>query len=131
MALKLELKPGEKLVVNGAVLCNGDRRATFSVENTANILREADVMTPSQATTPAKRIYLPIMMMMLEADGGRAHFAEFEQRLQEFAGAVTDIDALKLCATIAARVSNGRHHQALSLCKKLIAFEAERLAHVA
>jgi flagellar protein FlbT len=40
MPLKLSLKPGERFVVNGAVLQNGDRRAVLLLQNKASILRE-------------------------------------------------------------------------------------------
>jgi len=66
MPLKLSLKPGEKFVLNGAVLTNGDKRATLIVQNKACLLREKDIMQPDEATTPARRIYLPIMMMYLD-----------------------------------------------------------------
>ncbi len=48
MALKLTLSPSEKLVVNGAVIQNGDRRASVVVQNKASILREKDILLPSR-----------------------------------------------------------------------------------
>ena len=43
MALKLSLKPDEKLVINGAVIANVDLRTTLIVHNKASILREKDM----------------------------------------------------------------------------------------
>jgi len=131
VGLKLSLKPGEKVAVNGAVLVNGDRRATLTVENHAAVLRERDIMRPDEATTPARRVYLPVMLMALEPNDRGAHFAEFGRRLQEFAGAVDDAAALSLCLSIGADVANGRYYHALHSCRALIAVEAEILAHVA
>jgi flagellar protein FlbT len=131
MGLKLSLRPGEKIAVNGAVIVNGDRRAEFVVENHANILRERDILKAEEATTPARRVYLPVMMMALDPAARRTAFPEFEQRLTEFAGAVTDPRALTLCLRISAAVANGAHYRALSACRELIDFETERLAHVA
>ena len=71
MPLKLSLRPGEKFVVNGAVVQNGDRRAALVLQNKASVLREKDIMQPDDAETPAKRIYFPIMLMYLD-EGGRA-----------------------------------------------------------
>ena len=65
MPLKLSLKPGEKFVVNGAVIQNGDRRGVLLLQNKASVLREKDIMQPQDADTPAKRIYFPVMMMYL------------------------------------------------------------------
>ncbi|MBX9746498.1 MAG: flagellar biosynthesis repressor FlbT, partial [Hyphomonadaceae bacterium] len=61
MPLKLSLRPGEKFVVNGAVVQNGDRRAALVLQNKASVLREKDIMQAEEADTPAKRIYFPIM----------------------------------------------------------------------
>jgi flagellar protein FlbT len=131
MGLKLTLKPGERIAVNGAVLVNGERRAEFVVENQANILRERDILRPEQATTPAKRVYLPVMMMALDPDSRGALFPEFDRRLTEIAGALTDRKALGLCLKIAAAVANGAYYRALVHARALIAYESERLADVA
>ena len=66
MALKLSLKPDEKLVINGAVIANADRRATLIVHNKASILREKDILQEQDVDTPAKRIYFPIMLMYMD-----------------------------------------------------------------
>ena len=44
MPLKLSLKPGEKFVLNGAVVQNGDRRAVLVLQNKASVLREKDII---------------------------------------------------------------------------------------
>lgn len=70
MPLKLSLKPGEKFVLNGAVVMNGDRRATLVLQNKASVLREKDIMQPDDVSSPARRIYFPVMMMYLEGSRG-------------------------------------------------------------
>jgi flagellar protein FlbT len=131
MTLKLTLKPGERIAINGAVLVNGDRRAVFAVENQARILREKDILRPREADSPAKQIYLPIMMMALEPEEKERFLPHYEARLTEFAEAVTDAAALQTCARLAAAVANEEFYLALTLCRRLIEFEKTRLAHVA
>ena len=131
MALKLTLKPGERAAINGAVIVNGDRRASLVVENKARVLRESDILQPEDANTPAKRIYLPIMMMYLEPADLTEMQAEYELRLRQFADAVINVDALELCAKLAAHVANGDYYKALTVCRRLIEFEEERLSNVA
>ena len=131
MALKLTLKSGERIAINGAVVVNGDRRAEFVVENRASILRERDIMRAEDATTPARRVYLPVMMMALDPDCRRELFGEFETRLTEIAGAISDPAGLSLCLKISAAVANGSFYKALGHCRALIEFESERLSHVA
>ena len=90
MPLKLSLRPGEKFVVNGAVVQNGDRRAALVLQNKASVLREKDIMQPDEADTPTKRIYFPIMLMYLDEMGRDKAYQEFAARLAEFMGAVRD-----------------------------------------
>jgi flagellar protein FlbT len=127
MPLKLSLKPGEKFVLNGAVLTNGDKRASLVIQNKACVLREKDIMQPKAATTPARRIYLPIMMMYLDAEGGEAYYNDFALRMTEFMGAIRNREALASCIVISRDVMAGDYYKALMLCRKLFEFERERL----
>jgi flagellar protein FlbT len=131
MALRLTLKPGERIAVNGAVLVNGDRRASLLIENQARILREKDIMRPEEADTPAKRVYLAVLLMALDPAGDNRLRADYETRLGELAGALVDPSALRLCAGLGAAVANRNYYNALSLCRRLIEIERARLAHVA
>src|SRR3569832_1835213 len=87
MPLKLSLKPGEKFVLNGAVLANGDKRTSLVIQNKACVLREKDIMQPEEANTPARRIYLAIMMMYLDGEASEEPYNEFALRMTEFMGA--------------------------------------------
>jgi flagellar protein FlbT len=129
MPLKLSLKPGEKFVLNGAVMTNGDKRTSLVLQNRACILREKDIMQPDAADTPAKRIYFPIMMMYLEPDGSEQHYNDFALRMTEFMGAIRDKQALAACIEISRDVMSGAYYRALMLCKKLFDFERERLSY--
>lgn len=131
MALKLTLKPGEKVAVNGAVIVNGERRVSFLIENQARVLRERDILRPENADTPAKRIYVPIMLMYLDPSTKAELIGEYEARLSEFADAISNPQALQLCVKLAANVANGDYYKALADCRTLIEFEKTRLAHVA
>jgi flagellar protein FlbT len=130
MPLKLSLRPGEKFVVNGAVVQNGDRRASLVLQNKASVLREKDIMQPEDAATPARRIYFPIMLMYLEEAGHDAAYAAFASRLAEFMGAVRDPAILSECVGVSKEVMAGEYYRALMRCRKLIAYEDETLGHV-
>src|ERR1044071_8623725 len=83
LPLKLSLKPGERFVLNGAVVQNGDRRAVLVLQNKASVLREKDIMQPEEVQTPARRIYFPVMMMYLDEGAAERHYDEFVRRLTE------------------------------------------------
>lgn len=130
MPLKLSLKPGEKFVLNGAVVQNGDRRSVLVLQNKASVLREKDIMQEEQVNTPARRIYFPVMMMYLdEASAGR-YYDEFVRRLTEFMGVITNPLVLADCVGASKHVMAREYYKALMLCRKLIEYEDERLGHV-
>ncbi len=131
MALKLTLKPGEKFVINGAVVVNGDRRSNLIIQNKVSILREKDVMVPEDATTPVKRIYFAIMMMYLEPANTKSWREEFTKRVTEFMNAIKGEEALQKCIAIIEAVNAGEYYSALVTCRKLLPFEKERLDYVA
>ncbi|WP_397423062.1 flagellar biosynthesis repressor FlbT [Phenylobacterium sp.] len=130
MPLKLSLRPGEKFVLNGAVLQNGDRRAVLVLQNKASVLREKDVMQESEVETPARRIYFPVMMMYLDEAGAQRHYDEFVLRLTEFMGVIQNPLILTHCVNISRHCMEREYYKALMLCRKLIEYEDERLGHV-
>jgi flagellar protein FlbT len=127
MPLKLSLKPGEKFVLNGAVVANGDKRTSLVLQNKACVLREKDIMQPEDADTPARRIYFPIMMMYLDGEDTELYYNDFALRMTEFMGAIRSREALSICVEISRDVMAGAYYRALMQCKKLFAFERERL----
>ena len=131
MPLKLSLKPGEKFVLNGAVLTNGDRRASLVIENKASILRDRDILQADEANTPVKRIYFPIMMLYLDPEQSQHYYDEFVLRMSEFMAAVTDREALATCVAISRDVLQTHYYKALIKCRQLFDFEQTRLGYVA
>ena len=130
MPLKLSLKPGEKFVLNGAVVQNGDRRTTLVLQNKASVLREKDIMQPEDAATPARRIYFPMMMMYLDDGGATRYYDEFAQRLTEFMGVIKNPPVLADCVAVSRHCMAREYYKALMLCRKLIEYEDERLGNV-
>ncbi len=130
MPLKLSLKPGERFVLNGAVVENGDRRSTLVLQNRAAVLREKDIMQAEEADSPARRVYFPVMMMYLDQGREGPFYDEFVLRMTEFMGAIRNPDVLNSCVAINRDIMAGDFYKALSKCRKLMDYEAERLAHV-
>lgn len=130
MPLKLSLKPGEKFVLNGAVVQNGDRRGVLVLQNKASVLREKDIMQEEDATTPARRIYFPVMMMYLDEAGAAGYYDEFVRRMTEFMNAIRNPEILADCVSISRFCMGQEFYKALMLCRKLIDYEKERLGDV-
>ena len=130
MPLKLSLRPGEKFVLNGAVVQNGDRRGVLILQNKASVLREKDILQPEEVNSPAKRIYFPVMMMYLDEAGAGKLYDEFALRLTEFMGATRNPTALADCVAASRYVMGREYYKALMAARKLVDYE-EGLANVA
>ena len=130
MPLKLSLKPGEKFVLNGAVVQNGDRRAVLVLQNKASVLREKDIMQEAEVQTPARRIYFPIMMMYLDPAEANKFYDEFVLRLNEFMNAIRSTDVLKECVSLSREVMSADYYKALTRCRKLLTYEQGLLGNV-
>ena len=130
MPLKLSLKPGEKFVLNGAVVQNGDRRSVLVLQNKASVLREKDIMQPDDVTTPARRIYFPVMMMYLDEGNAEKFYDEFVRRLTEFMGVISNPGVLAECVSVSKACMAREYYKALMSCRKLIEYEDERLGNV-
>ena len=131
MPLKLSLKPGEKFVLNGAVVQNGDRRGTLILQNKASVLREKDIMQPEEASTPARRIYFPVMMMYLDEAGAQKYYDDMARRLTEFMTATRNPNVLTECVNLSRHILENEYYKALMICRKLIDYEDEVLGNVA
>ncbi len=130
MPLKLSLKPGEKFVLNGAVVQNGDRRGVLILQNKASVLREKDIMQPEDVNSPARRIYFPVMMMYLDEAGAARVYDEFALRLTEFMGVSRNPQILSDCVATSRHVMAREYYKALMTARKLVEYE-EDLANVA
>ena len=127
MPLKLSLKPGERFVLNGAVVQNGDRRGTLVLQNKASVLREKDIMQQEEANTPSRRVYFPVMMMYLDEGDAAKYYDEFALRMTEFMGVIRNPEILADCVGVSKHILNQEYYKALMGCRKLVEYEDQRL----
>ena len=128
MPLKLILKPGEKVVINQAVVLNGGDKTELILQNKASVLRERDIMTEENADSPAKRIYFVVQMMYMFSDKDRQYQANFNELVTSFIEAVPSSTPILL--DIGRKVIEGNLYGAMKACKKLMRYEEEVLKHV-
>ncbi len=131
MPLKLSLKPGERFVLNGAVVQNGDRRCSLVLQNKASVLREKDIMQAEDVTSPARHVYFPVMMMYLDEGGADKYYDEFLRRMTEFMSVISNTSVLVECVAISKGIMGREYYKALMGCRKLIDYEDERLGRSA
>ena len=126
MALKVELKPGERVIIGDCVVTNTDQRTRLVIEGEAPILREKDILTPDGADTPAKRIYLAVQLMYTSRDP-RAHHEIYFTLVRDTLSAAPS--TWPYIESINNHILTGEMYKALKHAKRLIAHEQELMDH--
>ncbi len=127
--LVLKLAPNERILINGAVIENGDRRARISIKTAhANILRLRNAIHPDDANTPVRRICYEAQLVLSgdqTAEYGRSILLSgIEQLAQVF----EDRDSRNLLAAATSSVIDGNYYHALRSLRDLLPREARMFA---
>jgi flagellar protein FlbT len=128
MGLKITLKPGERMIIGGAVITNGGQKNNFIVENKVPILREKDILSAEGTNSPARRIYFSIQLMYIDGSNLKNYHKQYWELVKEFLEAAPS--SLSLIDQISKNVLEANYYKALKNCKKLIAYEEEVIARV-
>ena len=126
MALKVELKPGEKLLVGSCIITNSDQRTRLFIDGRAPILREKDILTAETANTPAKRIYLAVQLMYIEEDVTRTQEQYFDL-VKDFMMAAPS--AGEIVNQINNEILTGQLYKALKASQRLIDYEQDLITN--
>jgi flagellar protein FlbT len=126
MALKVELKPGERFILGESVITNDSQRTRLFIEGTTPILREKDILLPENARTPCERIYVVIQTMYLSADPKDQHAAYFDLVKDVVRAAPSTLPYIE---AVNNEILTGSLYKALKKTQALIAYERELLDH--
>ena len=128
MALRIRLAPGEQLIVNGAVIQNGDRRNVISVLNPANVLRGRDVMKVEDAVTPAAKAYFLVQSVLIATGADRAGVrSEVIDLLAELAACAATEEERAFSIEAASQFTSDDYYKALAALRALLPLEAARI----
>lgn len=89
MGLKLSLKPGELVVINGCILRNIERRTTIEIENRADILRGDEIVKEVDARTPATTLRYLMQRCLVDAKSRDRLVPEITALLKSLTEALT------------------------------------------
>jgi flagellar biosynthesis repressor protein FlbT len=128
MALKIALKPQEKMIISGAVIQNGKKNSEFIVENNVAILREKDIMREEEATTYCSRIYFVIQLMYIDGKNLVEYHNTYWTLVRDLVNAVPS--TLNHIDKISDHLLKSEYYQALKAARKLIEYEGEVLNRV-
>jgi flagellar protein FlbT len=129
MTLRISLRDGEKMIVNGAVI-RSLGRSNIQLENHAAILRGREVMAPEEANTPARRLYFACMMAYIDTDARETHQDAILTLLSDLLRALEAPEAKAACASLAHNLALSDYYRALADCRVLISYEAEVLGRL-
>jgi len=123
VSLKVELKPGERLIIGSCVITNSDQRTRLTIDGRLPILREKDIMKPEQADSTAKLIYLAVQLMYLEGSF-QASRTEYFSLVNTMA--TTQPKTIPILDEVNNEILTNNLYKALKASKKLILFEREQ-----
>jgi len=128
LPLLIDLKPGEKVIINGAVLENAGANTKIRIHNESNILRQKEILTGDEVSTPAARVYFCLQCAYIFPEK-RAHYLELcGHYLAEYLGACPS--ATDIGEEIRADVAAEHYYKALKASRKLLRHETEVLGHL-
>jgi flagellar protein FlbT len=127
--LILKLAPHERVLINGAVIENGDRRSRFSiVTRNANILRLRDAIHPESAGTPVSRVcYIAQLVLSGDADPKDAE-SQLLRGIEQLSQVLTDEDSRQLLTKASEAVIDGDYYPAMRHLRGLLPREQRLMA---
>lgn len=127
--LVLKLGPRERLLVNGTVIENGDRRAHLSILTPdANILRLKDAIRPGDATTPVRRVcYIAQLVLSGDAEPDEAR-PQLLRGIEQLSQVMSDTDSHARLSAATGHLAQADFYRALKQLRALIPREDRLMA---
>jgi len=129
--LVLKLGPNERVLINGAVIENGNRRGRLNIVTPgASILRLRDALHPDEVNTPVRRVcYIAQLVLCGEADAADAR-PQLLRGIEQLSQVLTDEESREHLSHATDSVLASQHYYVLKHLRMLLPRE-ERLMAVA
>jgi flagellar biosynthesis repressor protein FlbT len=127
--LVLKLGPHERVMINGVVMENGDRRTRINIMTPdANVLRLRDAIHPHEANTPVKRVcYIAQLVLAGEVDAEQAR-PQLLRGIEQLSQVFLDPDSRENLNAATGSVLEGRFYQALKALRTILPRESRLMA---
>jgi len=122
LPLLIDLKPGEKVIINGAVIENAGANTKLRVHNESSILRQKEILTADDAITPASRVYVCLQNAYIFPDKREHYLQMFERFLAEYLEACPSAE--EIGSELRAEATSLHFYKALKTSRKLLKHEA-------
>ncbi len=127
--LVLKLAPHERILINGAVIENGEKRTRLSIMTpNANILRLRDAIHPDEVNSPVRRVcYIAQLVLSGDARPDEARI-QMMRGVEQLSQALTDQDSRAQLAAATEALLDDQFYQALKALRGLLPREARLMA---
>jgi flagellar biosynthesis repressor protein FlbT len=125
--LKLTVRAGERIFVNGGVL-KVDRKVSIELMNDVIFLLEQHVMRPEDTTTPLKQLYFMIQMMLMDPSLHMKARNMAKESLENLRNSISDRQILQGLGEASQMLDSDQPFDALKRVRTLIPLEAANLA---
>jgi flagellar protein FlbT len=122
LPLLIDLKPGEKIIVNGAVIENAGGGTKIRIHNHCNVLRQKEVLSEHDVVTPAARVYFCLQNAYVFSEQRERHLLAFERYLKEYVEACPS--AIPVAEEVVTQIAAGRDYHAIKAARKLLQHES-------
>lgn len=122
--MKVSLRAGEKIYVNGAVL-RADRKVALEFMNDVSFLLESHVLQADETTTPLRQLYFAAQIMLINPAAKDEANRAFKRMLSALLGTFSNPQMLKELKLVDEVVCNDRIFDALKAIRSLYALEAQ------
>ena len=122
--LKISLKPGEKIYINGAVL-RADRKVSLELMNDVQFLLENHVLQPENASTPLRQLYFILQVMLMNPDGADQARMMFRKSLPLLLASFADEQIRTTLKHVDRLVGEDHVYDALKAIRALFALEKD------
>ncbi len=130
--LVISLKAGEKFLVNGALLVNGDKRTQISVpDDDVYVLRVSDALHPDDVNTPVRRVYYGVQLILSGDNRSEASRNIVKEGLDALATVFAGTAMSKSLEKAQNSFAQGRYYSVLYALKSLLGIEEQLLQYAA
>lgn len=127
--LILKLSPKERILINGAVIENGDRRTRLAIKTPdAHILRLRDAIHPDEAKTPVKRVCYAVQLVLSGDADPEDTTLQLSRHIQELGQVFTDVESQRSLSQSLSALQAGDHYRCMKALRTLLPKEERLLA---
>lgn len=125
--MRINLKPGERIFLNGAVV-RVDRKVTLELMNDVTFLLESHVLQVEDTTTPLRQLYFTVQAMVIDPRNAQGALGLFRQQIEALQAVLETPEILEGLAQAQILVARDRLYDALRQIRCLFPLEDAILA---